>query len=216
MPIISDICHVSEKEEYSSLNEHTVSIREKNSGKVYLFLSFSCHILRCLVWFFGLYLATSESIRIDAKKLKVVLDKDPFGSKVLKRYVESITAERKAEKNSRIMKSNSKLFNLKLPLFNSLNAVSLMNVPRNANICLKPASKQLKWGQNGPTRRLVISRTRKLYFAWKEATTFFLMMMIMTKGLRYKIIWLVKSWAWTIHFNKKKCQGTTYPWQWVV
>ena len=62
------------------------------------------------VWYknFGLYFATSESIRIDAKKLKVVLDKDPFGSKVLKRYVESITAERKAEKNSRIMKSKSK------------------------------------------------------------------------------------------------------------
>ena len=60
--------------------------------------------------------------------------------------------------------------NLKLPLFNLLNAVSLMNIPRNANICLKPASKQLKWGQNGPTRRLVISRTRELYFAWKKAT----------------------------------------------
>ena len=32
------------------------------------------------------------------------LDKDPFGSKVLERYVDSIASEIKTEKNSRIMK----------------------------------------------------------------------------------------------------------------
>ena len=84
--------------------------RKKISGPVHIFFfsSFSFHILRCLLKKFGAYFATSSSISIDANKLKVVLDKEPFGSKVLKRYVESITSERKAEKNSEVMKSKSK------------------------------------------------------------------------------------------------------------
>ena len=85
------------------MNEHTVSIREKDSGKVYIF--YLLVVISSDVWYekFGLYFATSESIRIDAKKLKVVLDKDPFGSKVLKRYVENISSEIKAGKNNRII-----------------------------------------------------------------------------------------------------------------